>query len=345
MQAILYATAGDIAPKNSRNASRCAKNKLNLLPEHLAQIGTAFIHQLSLARLSPYNLRILTTIYDQTIAYDKREDDMNGTRLQQLTGIRGDHANEAVRCLAALNIIITRQGHYGKWMAINFDLKNWGKPSSDTTTADPRCLLSEAYQSELVDDETLEFELYSSPEKRKKEPAVILKKEETSVLPSPSLPSPSRPERAKPAPAELLFPDSFPKKLRRLISRHLAPLNIPQQAQRLLDYFAQCLQSRKIHNPIAYFVGLKNRWITGSLDLNKDQPDPAETSKKKGQQQRIKQRMAYQQAAADIEQLKKSIHRVIHKEHCSFDEALSRMKYTELWAKAMECLEQTRKAC
>jgi uncharacterized protein YwgA len=97
---------------------------------------------------------------------------------------------------------------------------------------------------------------------------------------------------------------------------------------------------------MAYFVSLKNRWIKGSLDLNEDQPASAETGKKKGQQRRgIKQRIAYQQAAADIEQLKKSIHRVIHKEHCSFDEALSRMRYVELWAKAMECLEQTRKAC
>jgi phage replication O-like protein O len=193
MQAILYATTGDIAPKNSRNASRCAKNKLNLLPEHTAQIATAFIHQLSLARLSSYNVRILTTIYDQTIAYNKREDDMNGTRLQQLTGIRGDSANKAVSRLAALNIIITHQGHYGKWMAINFDFKNWGEPSSDTTTNDPRCLLSEGYQSELVDDETLEFKLYSPPEKRKKEPSVTIKEEENKVLPSPSLPAPRPP--------------------------------------------------------------------------------------------------------------------------------------------------------
>ncbi|MCK5810407.1 MAG: hypothetical protein KAH00_04920, partial [Cocleimonas sp.] len=62
-------------------------------------------------------------------------------------------------------------------------------------------------------------------------------------------------------------------------------------------------------------------------------------------QQRIKQRIAYQQAVADIEQLKKSIHTVINKEYCSFDEALRKMKYTELWAKAIECLEQTKKAC
>ena len=343
MQAILYATTGDIAPKNSPNASRCAKNKLNLLPEHLAQIGTAFIHQLSLAPLTSRDFRILTTTYDQTIAYDKREDDMNGARLEQLTGIRSDHANESVRRLAALNIIITRQGYYGKWMAINFDFPNWGKPISDTTTNDPRRLLSDHYQSAGV-DETVDFQLYSTPEKPKKEPLVTIKAEANSVLPSPSLPLQSSPEPIKPAPVELNFPDNFPKKLRRLIRRHLAPLNLPQQAQRLLDYFAICLRNGKIRHPIAYFISLKNRWLTGALDLNEDQP--ASTSdKKKGQSaQKTQQRIAYQQAVADIEQLKKSIYAVIHHDHCSFDEALSKMGYTALWAKAIECLEQTRKA-
>ena len=343
MQAILYATAGDIAPKNSANASRCAKNKLNLLPEHIAQIGTAFIHQLSLAPLTARDLRILTTLYDQTIAYDKREDDMNGTRLEQLTGIRRDHANESVRRLAALNIIITRQGYYGKWMAINFDFPNWGKPTSDTTTNDPRCLLSAVYQS-VGADEKVEFQLYSPSEQCKKDPLVTIKKEENSGLSSPHLPLESNPERVKPAPVELNFPDSFPEKLRQLISRHLAPLNLPQQAQRLLDYFASCLRNGKIRHPIAYFISLKNRWLTGALDLNEDQP--ASTSdKKKGQSaQKTQQRIAYQQAVADIEQLKKSINAVIHHDHCSFKEALSKMGYTELWAKAIECLEQTRKA-
>ncbi|MCK5811145.1 MAG: replication protein, partial [Cocleimonas sp.] len=332
-----------IAPKNSANPSRCAKNKLNLQPEHLAQIGTAFIHQLSLAPLTARDLRILTTIYDQTIAYDKREDDMNGVRLEQLTGIRRDHANASVRRLAALNIIITHQGHYGKWMAINFDFPNWGEPSSDSTTNDPRCLLSAVYQSAGA-DEKVEFQLYRPPEKCKKAPLLTIDDEENSLLASSNLLLQPHSDSVKSAPLELHFPNSFSKKLRQLIIRHLAPLNLPQQAQRLLDYFAKCLQNGKIRHPIAYFISLKNRWLTGSLDLNEDQPGFT-TDEKKGQQQRIKQRIAYQQAVADIEQLKRSIHTVINKEHCRFDEALRKMKYTELWAKAIECLEQTRKAC
>lgn len=346
MQAILYATAGDIAPKNSANASRCAKNKLNLLPEHIAQIGTAFIHQLSLAPLTSRDLRILTTIYNQTIGYDKREDDMNGTRLEQLTGIRSDHANESVRRLEALNIIITHQGHYGKWMAINFDFPNWGKLSSDSTTNDPRCLLSEVYQSALL-DEMEEFQLHNPPEKCKKFPLVMIKEaeneEQNSVLPSPSLPLAPRPERVQSTPFRLNFPDSFPKKLRQVILHHLASFKIPEQAQRLLDYFATCLRSGKIRNPIAYFIGLKNRWLTGLLDLNENQPTSISNKEKAQQRQRIKQRIAYQQAVADVEQLKKSIKAVITKEQCNFDEALRKMKYTEVWAKAIECLEQTRK--
>ena len=344
MQAILYATAGDIAPKNSANASRCAKNKLNLLPEHVAQIGTAFIHQLSIAPLTARDMRILTTIYDQTIAYDKREDDMNGTRLEQLTGIRRDHANESVRRLEALNIILTHQGHYGKWMSINFDFPNWGKASSDSTTNDPRCLLSAVYQNTLA-DETVAFQLYNPPEKCKKEASATLNGEANPVLLSPRCPSPSHADPVKPTPFSLHFSDSFPKKLRQLIIRHLAPLNIPQQAQRLLDYFATCLRKGKIRNPIAYFISLKRRWLTGSLDLNEEQSTSATDDKKGQPPQTIKQRIAYQQAVADIEQLKKNINAVMHSDHCSFDEALRKMKYTALWKKATECLEQTRKAC
>ena len=153
MQTVLYATAGDVAPQNSFNPSFCAKNKLNLLPEHVAEIASAFIIQLAPSYLSSNDMSILMTIYNQTIGYDKLEDDMNGARLEQLTGIRNDHANASVRRLEALNIIITRQGHYGKWMSINFNFSSWGQSDTDTATNDPRCLLSDKYQQVEVDEE------------------------------------------------------------------------------------------------------------------------------------------------------------------------------------------------
>ncbi len=139
----LYPTGGNVSPKNHFTPSLCAENKLNLSPKQLAEINGAFIHQLCLAGFSSTrDMRILTTIFDQTIGYDKREDDMNGTRLYQLTGIHSDHANAAVRHLESLNIIITRKGHYGKWMSVNFDFENWGKDCPESKTNNPFCLVS-----------------------------------------------------------------------------------------------------------------------------------------------------------------------------------------------------------
>ncbi|MCK5896524.1 MAG: replication protein, partial [Cocleimonas sp.] len=146
MQDPLYANDEAISSRKYRNPSLCPKNRLHLLPEHLAQISTAFIQQLSLAPLTSRELRILSTIYYQTIGHNKREDDMNGKCLELLTGIRSDHANEAVRRMDALDIVITRQGAYGKWMSINFDFKNWGKKVPKTKTNNPTVLLSDAYK-------------------------------------------------------------------------------------------------------------------------------------------------------------------------------------------------------
>lgn len=373
MQTIFYATAGDTSSsEHSFNPSLCAENRLNLLPEHIAQISNAFIIQLSLARLSPRDSRVLCAIYSQTIGYDKREDDMNGTRLEQLTAIRYDHANDSVLRLEALNIILTREGHYGKWMSINFDFKHWGKECFESANNDPSCLLSDVYQS-TASQQTVEFQLHVLPESRKKEPKVVIKTEEISVTPPPVLPSESIPDPVKPsvsatkietetavktavetatkkpeqAPFELNFPDSFPEKLRQQVIQQLASFKIPQHAQRLLDYFAKCLKNGNIRNPMGYFIDLKKRWLRGSLELDDDQPQasPLINEKKVEQQQTIEQRIAYQHAFADLEQLKKVIKSVGKEHHCSFEEALKKIDFTAIWEKAIECLEQARKAC
>lgn len=87
---------------------------------------------------------------------------MNSVRLQQLTGVRNDRANQAIRNLEALNILITRRGHYGKWLSINFDLDNWGRLSLESQTNEPYCLLPEGYQPLAPEDE-VEFSLYRPP--------------------------------------------------------------------------------------------------------------------------------------------------------------------------------------
>lgn len=83
-------------------------------------------------------------MFNQTLGFNKLEDDMNGSRLQQLTGIAANHANETVRDLKLLNVLVTRKGHYGNYLAINFDLAQWGQKDEQLTpTIDPCCLLPE----------------------------------------------------------------------------------------------------------------------------------------------------------------------------------------------------------
>jgi phage replication O-like protein O len=155
MQTPLYLKDEESSSKKSFNPSLPPENRLNLLPEHHAQIGAALIQQLALASLKARDVQILAAIYNQTIGFDKREDDMNGRRLEQLTGIRSDHANDAVRRLEDWNVIVTHSGHYGKWMSINFDFVNWGQIAPESQTNEPYILLSACYQPLSNNDEQL----------------------------------------------------------------------------------------------------------------------------------------------------------------------------------------------
>jgi hypothetical protein len=121
MQTPLYVKHGESSSQKSFNPSLLPANKLDLLPEHHAQIALTFIKQLSFVSLEGNDVQILSAIYIQTIGFNKRKDDMNGVRLEQLTGIRPDRANVSVRRLERLNVIITSKGHHGKWMSVYFD--------------------------------------------------------------------------------------------------------------------------------------------------------------------------------------------------------------------------------
>jgi hypothetical protein len=267
----------------------------------VAKIAVAFVKQLSLARLSSRDVRIVSAIFNQTIAFNKREDDMNSIRLEQLTDIRDDHAGASVRRLQALNIILTRRGFYGKWLSINYDFRNWGEPCSKSTTNDPSCLLPDNYQDSF-DDESFEFKLHtpldSFSESTKKEQVVVMNKavseEEKTVPTVPSDPLPavvshvvskeekvestieeaplpaviSSPSITQQKPAELHFPQIISEKLRQQIIENIGPHNLTHKMQQLLDYFAECLRSGNVRSPIAYFSDLKKRWINNTLDTN-----------------------------------------------------------------------------
>ena len=351
MQALLYANDGESSLKNSQTPSLCLENRLNLLPEHIAQIGSAFIFQLSISTLRSQDVRILSTIYHQTIDYNKREDDMNGKRLEQLTGIRSDHANEAVCRLQALNIIITRPGHYGKWMSINFDFAHWGEKLSKLHTNDPSCLLSDLYSSTLLPDD-LEFRVHSISDSSKVVPmsdtiSYVSTSKDQQQTPPATLKSPiqekdhsesSKSSSETSVPFEPHFPDFFSEKLRNSLLDQLKSIKIPQEAQRLLDYFAKRLIESNIRNPIAYFIALKNRLLKGQLDLRNDNGVIEEKKKVNAE---LKQFQAeYREAVIDQKQLKQHIESMMESKNCTFDKAVRKIGYHNLWETACKRLEK-----
>jgi phage replication O-like protein O len=371
MQTLLYVKHGESSSKKSFNPSLLPANRLDLLPEHHAQIALSFIKQLSLATIKSRDVRILSAIYIQTIGFNKREDDMNGARLEQLTGIRPDHSNESVRRLEGLNVIVTRKGSYGKWMSVNFDLAHWGKAHPESQTNDPRCLLSEDYQTPLDLDDTEVFKLHTPPDSVDKQATIDTTEviiEQPQPLPKPStkplieldrVQLPSQETLTQPIPTakkpqtdsfEIHFPTSLATELCQKISHYLKEINIPQQAQRLVNYFADCLQKGKVRSPIAYFIGLKNRLLNNQLDLPEDsniiseRKDETKNENKKGQLKLSELRYQYQQAITDYRQLKHQIETVSNEKICTFQQALEQIGYTITWEKADQKLEKIKQS-
>jgi hypothetical protein len=141
---------------------------------------------------------------------------------------------------------------------------------------------------------------------------------------------------------ELHFPESLPKQLCQKIARYLKEIKIPGQAQRLLDYFANCLQKGNIRSPFAYFIGLKNRLLKGQLDLPEDQTIVENT--KKEQLTLNELRYEYQDAVTDKENLKQQVETISTKHNCTFEQALERIGYTLIWQKAEEKLEKIKQS-
>ncbi|MCK5896495.1 MAG: replication protein [Cocleimonas sp.] len=360
MQAPFYGNAEDISSKKYRNPSLCPKNRLHLLPEHMAQISTAFVQQLSFASLTSRELRILSAIYYQTIGHGKREDDMNGKCLELLTGIRDDHANEAVRRMAALDIVITRLGSYGKWMSINFDFKNWGKAVAETKTNNPNVLLSARYQLPLANEEAGKAFSLHDPQFVKKEPVEVQVKVKTkakvNAKPQEEVSSTDncladKKQIHPPAkPFTIHYPDSLSKQLCQRIAGYLKEIGVEKQAQRLVDYFADRLQNGSIRKPIAYFINLKNRLLAGQLDLSEtsceiDKGGETNVTKQKKADQKLPTlRAEYQIAFADYQQLKNRVECIVSNNKCSFDEALASIHYTNIWQKAAKRVDDAIKA-
>ena len=155
MHAEVYANQHIAAQTEPRKILKDADNYLNLLPEHRNEINNQWLSHLSSQRVSGNGIRILTSIYRHTVGFNKIEDDMSGTRLQQISCIRADHANHTLKLLAADHAIVCRDGRYGQILSINFDFSSWGKTNKKQTSPklinDPRHLLPTRYHDEPID--------------------------------------------------------------------------------------------------------------------------------------------------------------------------------------------------
>ncbi len=95
--------------------------------EHSKIIYDRCLDHVITCQLSSRCFRIFHAILRQTIGFQKREDAMTTTRLEQLTNIRHDHAGKVMRYLAKQNIIKCRKGgKYNNYLSINFNFAAWG---------------------------------------------------------------------------------------------------------------------------------------------------------------------------------------------------------------------------
>ena len=130
-------------------------NRLHLLSEHSLIVYHRCLDQLALCQLSPRCSRVFYSILNQTIGHSKLEDNMTTTRLEQLTQIRHDHAGQAMKDLAAMNIIIHRAGgKYRNWLSINFNFAMWGNLSlaASHKSNNPALLLPSQYTETPIDN-------------------------------------------------------------------------------------------------------------------------------------------------------------------------------------------------
>jgi len=91
---------------------------------------------------------------EQTIGFGKLEDNINSSRLENLTKIRHDHAISALRELDHKNVIIHRHGgKFRNWISINFNFESWGvgDKNRQARSNDPRLLISDKYAGQAVD--------------------------------------------------------------------------------------------------------------------------------------------------------------------------------------------------
>ncbi|HHL18158.1 MAG TPA: hypothetical protein ENJ33_00325 [Thiothrix sp.] len=172
-----------MSDRNKQPLSAAVNDVLHLSDAERIKITQIFLRQIPLCCLTQRAAKIVTAIFSQTIDFNKYEDDMNGRRLQQLTNLFPHHANEVVRYLESIHVLISREGHYGKYLSINFNFSQWGKEECDgIITNDPTIMLDKERFIAKHSPEYLE-----KIEKARRNPA------NQAIEPAPSLPAQNTP--------------------------------------------------------------------------------------------------------------------------------------------------------
>jgi phage replication O-like protein O len=154
MSTTLYSKATVPAQTKTPPYALSPENRLDLFPEQTKFLYRTCLEQLASCQLPLRCTRVFYVVLNQTIGYDKREDNMNGSYLQSVTQIRYDHANQALRDLAAMKVIILRKGgQYRNWASVNFNFAVWGNKQAtlEQLNNDPYSILPDYYSKESID--------------------------------------------------------------------------------------------------------------------------------------------------------------------------------------------------
>lgn len=106
------------------------------LEDGFVRIANELYDAILLAPFSKRELLIVLAVIRKTYGYGKRSDDMTMTQLAGITGLTRAHVSETVRDLALKNVILIRDGEYGKVIALSKDYKKWNfqaRPETGTS--------------------------------------------------------------------------------------------------------------------------------------------------------------------------------------------------------------------
>ena len=321
--------------------SALESNKLHFEAIEQQIITCKVIKQLVACKFSSQVLRISLSVLMQTIGFNKREDDINGARFEQITGIRADHANKTASILVENNILLSRKGRYGKWFSLNFNFAQWtDKKPTEKVISSPQDLLPD-WCKKPQDTGLYVDDLYQDKLEAEIDPPDLgvttdNKTKNTTTTAKPTI---SKMDEIETTLSKTGF--NYPPQLNFAEKSRISVLlkKAGDKAQMLLDILAKRLQKtdNPLASPVAYFTSLINKLIQGDLSIKphkKPKNKPAQAIKlTEDEKQKKSVLFNYHYFARQISNTAK------HKK-CTFTEALQYNGFFVNWDKILADLEK-----